>query len=239
MTGSQGARSDASGADASGAGILRPERRGDVVVLHWIDGENRFNRRSIDRWHEVLDELESIDGPLAVVVVGEGKFFSNGLDLDWMGANPDEAVPMLDDVHRLFGRLLLFPGYVVAALNGHTFAGGAMLSCAADARVMRSDRGFWCLPEVDLGLAVTVPMYEVVTARLPAPAAADALLTGRRYGADEALRRGIVDHIAAEDQVLDTAVALAAEIAGKHRGVIAEHKRMLYGESARRCGWPT
>ena len=218
--------------------ILRPERRGDVVVLHWVDGENRFNRRSIDRWHEVLGALEVDEAPLAVVVVGEGKFFSNGLDLDWMGANPDEATPMLEDVHRLFGRLLLFPGYLVAALNGHAFAGGAMLSCAADARVMRSDRGYWCLPEVDLGLALTAPMFEVVTARLPAPAAADAMLTGRRYGADEALRRGIVDHVAAEDEVLDTAVALAAEIAVKDRSVVAAHKRMLFEESARRCGWP-
>ena len=224
-------------ADARSDEVLRLERRGDVVVVHWEDGENRFNRRSIDRWHEVLGELEAIEGPLAVVVVGQGKFFSNGLDLDWMGEHPDEATPMLDAVHRLFGRLLLFPGYLVAALNGHTFAGGAMLSCAADARVMRSDRGFWCLPEVDLGLAVTVPMFEVVTARLPAPAAADALLTGRRYSGDDALRRGIVDHVAAEADVLDLAVGLAAEIAGKDRGVIAAHKRLLFEESARRCGW--
>ncbi len=225
------------GADAAHTEILRLERRDDVVVVHWEDGENRFRRDSVDRWHEVLGELESTDGPLAVVVVGEGKFFSNGLDLDWMNEHPDEATPMLDDVHRLFGRLLLFPGYLVAALNGHTFAGGAMLSCAADARVMRSDRGYWCLPEVDLGLAVTDPMFAVVTARLPAPAAADALLTGRRYGADEALRRGIVDRVAAESDVLDVAVGLAAEVAGKDRKVIAAHKRLLHEESARRCGW--
>ena len=218
--------------------ILRTERRGEVVVVHWVDGENRFNRRSIDRWHELLGELESTEGPLAVVVVGEGKFFSNGLDLDWMGEHPDDAGGVVEDVHRLFGRLLLFPGYLVAALNGHAFAGGAMLSCAADARVMRTDRGYWCLPEVDLGLPLTVPMKEVVTARLPLPAAADAMMTGRRYSAEEALRSGIVDHLAAEGDVLDVAVGLAAEIAGKDRGVIAEHKRLLFEEPALRCGWP-
>lgn len=218
--------------------ILRTERRGDVVVLHWVDGENRFNRRSIDRWHDVLGELESTEGPLALVVVGEGKFFSNGLDLDWMGEHPDQGLGVVEDVHRLFGRLLRFPGYVVAAINGHAFAGGAMLSCAADVRVMRSDRGYWCLPEVDLGLPLTVPMKEVVTARLPLPAAADAMMTGRRYGADEALRRGIVDHAVPEADVLDLAVDLAAEIAGKDRSVIAEHKRLLFEEPARRCGWP-
>ena len=160
------------------------EQHGDVVLLRWADGENRFNRDSVARWHEVLDDLESRDGPMAVVLTGEGKFFSNGLDLDAFAADPDGAGPILEGVHRLFGRMLLFPAFTVAALNGHAFAGGAMLACAFDQRVMRGDRGYWCLPEVDLGLPVTPGMFAVITSRLSTAAAADALVTGRRYGAD-------------------------------------------------------
>ena len=64
--------------------LIDLERRDDgVAVVRMVDGENRFNRRSIDRWHEVSTSSMSVDGPLAVVVTGEGKFFSNGLDLDW------------------------------------------------------------------------------------------------------------------------------------------------------------
>jgi enoyl-CoA hydratase/carnithine racemase len=63
-----------------------------------------------------------------------------------------EATGFLDDVHRLLGRILTFPAITVAAINGHAFAGGAMLATAHDFRVMRDDRGYWCLPEVDLGL---------------------------------------------------------------------------------------
>ena len=103
---------------------LEIERRGDVAVLRMVDGENRFNRTSIDRWHEVLGELEATAGPLAVVVTGDGKFFSNGLDLDWFGEHPEQAGGVVDDVHRLLGRLLMLPAYTVAAMNGHAFAGG-------------------------------------------------------------------------------------------------------------------
>jgi enoyl-CoA hydratase/carnithine racemase len=206
-------------------------------VLRWLDDENRFRRDSIDRWHDVLDELDGREGPLALGVAADGKIFSNGLDLAWFGEHPDEANGVIDDVHRLFGRLLLFPGYVVAAITGHAFAGGAMLTCAADLRVMRSDRGYWCLPEVDLGFPLTVPMMRVVTARLPWPAAQEAILTGRRYTANEALEAGIVDEVAAEDAVVDRAVELAAPMAVKDRSVIAAHKRLLFGDAAVACGW--
>ncbi len=211
---------------------------GDVRILHWHDGENRFNTASIARWHAVLDELEAVEGPLALVVVGEGKFFSNGLDLDAFAADPTAAGAVVDGVHRLFGRLLLFPAYIVGALNGHAFAAGAMLSCTFDTRVMRSDRGYWCLPEVDLGLPLTVPMEAVVSARLPRTAAHDAIITGRRYAADDARAIGIVDHTAPEADVLPTALAHAEAMAGKDRRVIAEHKRLLFASTAATCGWP-
>ena len=212
------------------------EREGDVAVVRWRDGENRFNRSSVDRWHEVLDELEAIEGPLAVAIVGEGKFFSNGLDLEGFAAEPEGARAVVDDVHRLFGRLLLFPAYTVAALNGHTFAGGAMLACCVDLRVMRQDRGYWCLPEADLGLPLTEGMFAAVTARLPVAVAAEAMNTARRFTADEALAVGIVDLAVPEAQVLPAAVERAAAVAAKDRKVIAQHKRMLFGDAARTCG---
>lgn len=218
--------------------IIDVERRGDVVVARWVDGENRYRLDSLDRWDELLTELEGADGPLALVVTGDGKFFSNGLDLDWMGEHPDDAGTVVERVHRLFGRMLLLPAYTVAAINGHAFAGGAMLSCAFDVRVMRSDRGYWCLPEVDLGLPLTEPMMEIVTVRLPRAAAHDAIMTGRRYTAAEAQAIGIVEHIAEEADVVDRAVELAAAMAPKDRHVIATHKQMLFGRSAAICGWP-
>ena len=217
--------------------IIDVETRGDVRILHWNDGENRFTAESVAHWHGILGELEQIDGPLALVIVGQGRFFSNGLDLDWIGEHPDEAAAMVDGVHRLFGRLLTFPAHVTAAVNGHAFAGGAMLTCACDARVMRSDRGYWCLPEVDLGLPLTDAMHAVIEVRLPRPVQYEAVVTGRRYTGDEAARLGIVDESAPEVDVLDRAVDRARAVGGKDRTVIAAHKRHLFGAAAAVCGW--
>ena len=60
------------------------EADGHVRVLRLDDGENRFNRASIDALHAALDEVAAVVGPVALVTVGSGKFFSNGLDLEWL-----------------------------------------------------------------------------------------------------------------------------------------------------------
>jgi enoyl-CoA hydratase/carnithine racemase len=64
------------------------ERAGEVTILRMSAGENRFNPDTLDAIESVLDELERSEDPGALVLTGEGKFFSNGLDLEWMGAAP-------------------------------------------------------------------------------------------------------------------------------------------------------
>jgi enoyl-CoA hydratase/carnithine racemase len=209
--------------------VIDLEREGDVRILRMREGENRFNRSFVDAFHAALDEAAAVDGPVALVAVGEGKFFSNGLDLDWLTTDGADDTSFIDDVHRMLRRVLALDLITVAAINGHAFAGGAMLATAFDYRIMREDRGYWCLPEVDLGLPLTTEMYEGLAAHLPRPALADAALTGRRYSGPEAHGVGIVTDVAPETEVLERAVALATSLAGKNRTVIAAHKRLLYG----------
>ena len=207
-----------------------------VVLVRWDDGENRFDLTSVGEWHAVLDDLEGRSGPLAVVITGAGKFFSNGLDLGRFSEAPHEAGPIVDGVHRLFGRLLLLPAWTVFAINGHAFAAGAMMTATGDARLMRTERGYWCVPEVDLGLPLTTQMTAVLSARLPAPAVARCMLTGGRLDAPSAHRMGIVDEAVPAEDLLERAVGQAAPMAAKDRSVIANHKRQLFGAAARTCG---
>lgn len=212
------------------------ERDGDVWILRMRAGENRFNSESVAALHEALDQAGPAEGPSALVTTGEGKFYSNGLDLDWLAAAGQEASGVVDGVHRLLGRVIGFPAITVAAVNGHAFAAGAMLAIAHDFVIMREDRGYWCLPEADLGLPLTPGMFAVVTAKLPRRTAHEAIITGRRYDAWQAQAAGIVHRTATEDKVLTAAVTLARELACKDRGVLAVHKRLLYGEVIRICG---
>lgn len=207
------------------------ETRDAVRILHLRKGENQFNRTTVDAVNAALDEVVAVQGPVALVTVGEGKFFSNGLDLDWMSTDGAGDPGLLDDVHRMLCRILGVDVFTVAAINGHAFAGGAMLAVAHDHRIMREDRGYWCLPEVDLGLPLTPAMYAVLEAHIPRPVLADAALTGRRFTGPDALAGGIVAELASEDTLFDRAVEVAAAHAGKDRHVIAEHKQLLYGSA--------
>ena len=207
-------------------------QEGSVAVITWDDGENRINPDSLGRLHLILDELETIEGPLAIVWTGTGKFFSNGLDLERFASNPEELARTLSELYRVVARLLLFPAYSVAALNGHTFAGGALLSCAVDYRIMREDRGFWCMNEAEIGLALNEKLAAILFNRLPRATAIDALLTARRFGARDALGAGIVEEVASEDELVPRAIEVASVMAPKDRDVLAQHKRIAYGAAA-------
>jgi enoyl-CoA hydratase/carnithine racemase len=204
-------------------------RQGSVYVLTMNAGENRFNRASVAAINAALDEVEKDQGPSALVTTGTGKFYSNGLDLDWLGG-PDctDRPAFIRDVQRLLARFLAFPRPTIAAANGHVFAAGAMLLLAHDFSVMRSDRGYFCLPEVDIGIPFTVGMTALIAAKLPQPTFHEACTTGKRYGGADAARGGIVSEAVLEADVLPRAVARAAELASKDRGTLGAIKRVLY-----------
>lgn len=207
------------------------EHRDQVVVVTMDRGENRLHPDLLTGLESALDAIEADDAPAALVLVGSGKFFSNGLDLEYMGANPDEAEAILGRVHALYGRVLGLEVPTVAAINGHAFAGGAMLALSFDLSVMRADRGYFCLPEADLGLPFTPGMNALLTARLSPPVAHRAMVTGHRFTGSEALAAGIAAELAPEEELLDRAVALAAGLAGKPRHGLAAIKRGMYASA--------
>jgi enoyl-CoA hydratase/carnithine racemase len=207
------------------------DRDGAVWLLDLGDTENRFNVDSVAELIGFLDEVENAEGPRALVTRATGKYWTNGLDLDWMMADPERAGPLLAGVHELLGRVLAMPLPTVAAITGHAYAAGAMLSVAHDIKVMRVDRGYWCLPEVDLGLPFSPGMNALLVAKLPRRTAHEAMTTGRRYTAPEAEAAGILDATAAEDAVVSAAVERAAALVGKAGPALGEIKSRLYADA--------
>lgn len=221
------------GSASGGTQVVRLDRKDAVFVLTMDDGENRMNREWLDAVNGALDEVDGSADPLALVTTGAGKFFSNGLDLEWLFAGGADMPSFVADVERLFARVLAAPYITVAACNGHTFAAGAMLALAHDFRVMRSDRGFFCLPEVDIKIPFTPGMNSLIMSRITNTTAHEVMVTGRRFGGDEAADLHIVHRAVLEDEVLPTAVAIAAAQAGKDRNTLATIKERMYSDTIR------
>ncbi|MCF1509292.1 enoyl-CoA hydratase-related protein [Streptomyces glomeratus] len=204
------------------------DRQDNVFLLDIGDDENRFHPDWLASVNAALDEVEKAEGPRALVTAATGKFFSNGLDLDWLSAHGDRYEDYFVSVHALFARVLSLPVITVAALQGHAFAAGAMLSLAHDFRVMRADRGFWCLPEVDINIPFTRGMSALIQSRLVPQTAHEAMVTGRRYGGTDAETAGIVDHAVTEDAVRSTAMDIARVQLSKAGDTLGTIKARMY-----------
>ena len=192
-------------------------RHGDVFVLRFDAPENRFRPDNIAAWNTALDRVEEAGSPAALVTTGTGKFYSNGLDLEWLFAKASDADrrSYIPDVLALMARVLTFPAITVAAINGHAFGAGAQLSLAHDYRIMRSERGYWCMPEIDMKAPLHPGMTALIQARVPKQTAHELIVTGTRYAAEAALAKRIVDQVASENELLSRAIALAASLASK------------------------
>ncbi len=204
-------------------------REGAVFVLRWDDGENRFRDDSLRAWNAALDEVEGADGPKALVTTGAGKFYSNGLDLDWaLRERKDSFADYVLEVLALLGRVLTLPCVTVAACNGHAFGAGAQLLVAHDVRLMRADRGFFCMPEIDMKVYLHPGMTALLAARLPAQTVHEVIATGRRYGGSDAQAAGIVEQALPEAALLPRALELASGLATKAHPVMKRLKSELY-----------
>lgn len=203
----------------------------DIFILDLGDGENRFNPDRNNILEALLAEVEGAPAPRALVTVARGKVWSNGLDLDWFQSNPDRVQEVLDQTERLIGSILGAGIPTVAAVQGHCFAGGAMLAIAHDRVIMREDRGYICLPEADLGLPFTPGMNALLTSRLPRRTAHEAMLTARRYGGKEAAEAGVVDEAVPEADLLAAASEWAAGQAPKNPDTLRAIKRRMYSEA--------
>lgn len=208
-------------------------RDNDVFILDLgeqgqVDTENRMTLAWFDEVSSYLDEVEASTGPAALVTTGTGKFYSNGYVPEQLLRTPEDKRTHFLVAQALFARLLSSELPTIAALNGHAFAAGALLAIAHDERVMRADRGFFCLPEIDLGIPIPPGMVAMLLAQLPARTAQEAMFVGKRYGAVDALAEGIVSGTAPAEELLAFAVDRAAQRAGKRGQTLAAIKSTTY-----------
>jgi enoyl-CoA hydratase/carnithine racemase len=212
-------------------GTATLEQRGSLFILNLGDTENRFNFDSIARLISLIDEVDAAPGDKTLVTVATGKFWSNGLDLDWMLSNKIELADLVVAVQELFARILEAAYPTIAVVQGHCYAAGGMLALAHDARFMRADRGFVCFPEVDIKMSFTAGMNSLLRAKLPAQTAHQAMVLGRRFTGPEAEQAAIADGTFSETELEPAAIAYAETLFGKDPATIRTIKQTLYAST--------
>lgn len=170
-----------------------------VAVIKMNNGENRHHLDFAQTLNQVLETVLADETVTAVILTStDEKNWSQGIDLEWMmkqigEKNTEAIITFLLTMDKVFRSLLTFPVPVIAAINGHCFANAAILAAACDFRFMRSDRGFYCLPEVDINIQFAPAMKSMLFHKYSNPVVNDLMLTGKRMTAPELEKARVIE----------------------------------------------
>lgn len=192
---------------------LRIERDGSIATVTLTrPPANAMDAVSLIELAETFDQLAADDSIAAVVLTGEGRSFSAGLDLRAIeGSGPKEQEALIEALNRAFLAVYACPRYVVGAINGHAIAGGLILALCCDVRLAADVPLKLGLAEVRVGVPYPVGAMEVARHELPAPVARRLVLDGHTIGVHMAVDDGVLDRVVPAGELLTTAVATARD----------------------------
>lgn len=212
----------------------------DVAVVYMNTNEvNRQNDRFFADLEDALDLLERDHAERPVVLTSAAGVFSAGFDFDYWfpPIQRNDAAAVGGAYHRfkkINQRLFTLPRPTVAAINGHAYAGGLITALCCDARIACHGPLRLGLNEVAIGLAMPAHFTEIVRYALGTRLAAELILRGRLYEAEEAARLGIVDALVAPETLIEAAVERAGELAPDSMTAYGFSKRALQAPTVRR-----
>ena len=194
---------------------------------------NALNEQVVDELASSLRDLESEPAVRGILLTGTGKFFSFGFDIpEFLGTPKEEFVRFLRKFTALYRELFLHPRPVVAALNGHTVAGGFMLASACDVRVMMKENGKIGLNEIGFGSSVFAGSVELLRFWVGSRRAQEVVYGGALYTAEQALELGLVDAVVPDGGLLDESDGRLSVLAKKSPEAFRSIKRLLRQEVA-------
>ena len=190
------------------------ERKNDIEILHMQYGP--ANAMDLNFCLELTKQVQQLadSSSRGIVLTGQGKIFCAGVDLPQLLAGGVAYVhrflPALSD---LFETLFFCSKPVVAAVNGHAIAGGCLLTCCADRRLMAAGKARIGVPELRVGVPFPTVPLEIMRARTGSSFFEEVVLGGATYGPAEALHRGLIDGVVDSERLLDEAITLAESFA--------------------------
>jgi enoyl-CoA hydratase/carnithine racemase len=172
-------------------------------------------------------ELRGADAK-AVVLTGQDKIFSAGVDLIRLSeGGADYVRKFLPALHKLYDAVFNCPKPVVAAINGHAIAGGCVLACCADRRVMANDGGRIGVTELLVGVPFPALAFEIMRHATPPYFFSETILSGATFPADVAAHRGWVNEAVAPALLMERAMAAAQSLAALSPAAFAQTKMQI------------
>lgn len=216
------------------------EKRGNIFILTLTgDGEHRLNPTLLTSIQSSLRRVRhEATASSALITTAHGKFFSNGYDVAWAQSNDEDRMVLMDNLLRsVVSDLLSLPMPTLAAVTGHASAAGYILALAHDYVLMRSDRGFLYMSELDIRRVIPAWFVAVVDAKVGSPAARRRIvMQAAKLTATEALRLGVIDsaHDSAGETV-EAALSLAVDLVkrGWDGHVYAQNRKRFLGHVIR------
>lgn len=195
--------------------FVKLDKAGGIATLTLNRGKvNALNAIVVGELRARLKALEVDREVTAVILTGSGKFFSFGFDIpEFLAFSKEQFAEYLANFTDLYTYLFLYPKPVVAALNGHTMAGGCMLALACDHRVMTTAGAKIALNEIGFGSSVFAGSTEMLRFWVGNANATAILYSGAMYQAEEAKMLGLI-HEASTEQNFTATVENAASVLG-------------------------
>lgn len=207
--------------------IVREDRDG-VAVLRLEHG--KVNAIDLELLTEVGERMEELaaDPPLGLVLTGTGSNFSAGLDLvRFLSEDDDYLRQLLPALHGALLGLFTLPRPVIAAVNGHAIAGGFVLACACDYRVVANGPAKLGVTELPVGVPFPTGPLEMVRTAVGTRTARELIYSGRLFSTDEGVELGFANELVEPDRVVERAVELAATWGASPAPAFALTKRQL------------
>jgi len=201
---------------------------GGIAVMTLMHGKaNALDVEFCEALAARFMELRKSDAK-AVVVTGRGKIFSAGVDLKRLSeGGADYIRKFLPALHKLYDTVFYHPKPVVAAINGHAIAGGCVLACCADSRIMVRESGRIGVTELLVGVPFPALAFEIVRFAVPPRYLPEFTLSGATYTSDEALQRGWIDDVVEPDALMQDALVVAQELALLSPAAFAQTKQQI------------
>lgn len=209
--------------------MIHFELENDVAVIRMAHG--KANAIDLAFFQELDSKLDDALEPAVkgVVLTGTGSIFSAGVDLfQVLRGGSDYVSDFLPALSGGLLKLFTFPKPVIAAVNGHAIAGGCILVCACDYRVMSDGKGTIGVPERVVGVPFPALAMEILRYAVPNQHMQELVYTGNTFSPKEALRRGLVDEVVLESELIPRSAKLASQFAqgpSQTFGITKEHLR--------------